>query len=205
VSDDRRPKHRDFGRRTPPGGVPAYVDPASEPSAAVLIGKQMDVLAERFDRLDNSVSTWASESVRHNEQIKALSTSIGAVVAYTESIRTSSATQAAQLSHFFDREWPRHGALMERFEKALDNVADRLTRLEQAVERLHSSDQALAARLTANEACVNSLDVRITALERSGRDQAVEVAVKQKISGKAGAALVGAGGAIAFVVERLLG
>jgi chromosome segregation ATPase len=169
---------------------------------------------EKLDQIQTSINAWVSESVRHTEQIKALSTSIGAVVSFTEGLRTTTVSTSTQLSNFFEREWPRHEKLMERFEKALEDIAGRITRLETAVSALRTSDDVLAARLTANEASVNALDVRHTALtlrvveiERSNREGQLVKDTTAEVHKKwftwTRAALFGAGGVVMFVVKEL--
>lgn len=164
--------------------------------------------SEQIGRLQTAVAGYASMVNRHQQTLADfLMPGVKSLLAAVESLRLGAERTAAQLEQFFEREWPRHEELMERFSKALDDIANRMTRLEAAVERLHSSDEALAARLRATEAVMSQMDVRVTALERKQTETAL---VANAVDGerkrwfswaRAGIAVVAAG--VGFVVSHV--
>lgn len=188
-----------IGRTRRVEGIPQFVDPTSEVSASVLMAAQLDVLGDRLDQISTSLTAWVNETVRHNEQIKALSTSVGSVVAYTESAGRSQVKTEAKLE--------RAAELLEGIAETLKDLVVRVGRLEGSVERLTHNDASLEVRLEATAKMQNAMDDRLTAIERRLADAALTTAVATQERKKwftwTRAALFGAGSVAMFVVKEL--
>lgn len=169
--------------RTPVHGVPAFVDPELTPppqSATEAIaalwhergnGERIERLEGVISDLSKSVHAWAAEAVRQGEQIVGLKSSIGSVVPFTESLREITAHMSARMATFFDHEWP-------RLERTLEDLDDRLRRIEHGIERLETSDQALSVRLSAVETRSHDVERRVQAIERAGHEGALITATE---------------------------
>lgn len=178
-----------IGRTHRVDNVPAFVDPASEVSASVLMAAQLDVQGERLDRITDAVSGYTAQLARQQETLD------GLVVPSVKSL-LAFADQAGRASE-------RTAAKLERNEELLQDIAATLKDLVTRVARLEHSRDSLEGRLAATESAAKSLDTRVKALEQTGRDSLVRVDERKRILTWGKAALFGAGGAVAAIAEQL--
>lgn len=185
-------------RRTPVEGVPAVVE--RESSEAILVAKHIDVLNERFDRIEAAVTGYTSQVARQQETLD------GLIVPSVKSL-LAAADAAGRTSVRAEAKLERTEELLEGITETLKDVLTRMGRLEKTVDKLDDNHDSIEKQLGKAVERQNAMETRLGAVERRLDDAALTNAIADRTHRKwitwTRAGLVGIGGAVMWLVKEL--
>jgi len=147
-------------------------DSVSETTAAIERVWGVRDVGPQIEKLEAEVAGYRRDIIESSAQLREfVMPAIKSLMARVETVTSTVERDRGRTGQFWDHDWPRIMAGIEKLDKRLDDLADRITRLEHSSDRMNQSVGGIAARVTSVEAINNALDVRITALERRNADQ----------------------------------
>lgn len=146
------------------GAIGKVWDARKDSSRIDKLGDTLALVREDVARMDASLREFVMPA------IKSLQGTSHALWQYHERNR-------ATVEMFYGEQWP-------RLVKAVDDLIDRISRVEKGQDKLSDGFSSHAARLGSVENVMNAHDVRITALEQKNRHDAIAIETTDKVKAK---------------------
>lgn len=210
MADDRRQRrgHDRFAR--PPSAAPVEIDPENTPlpgdtDAAIAQLWPLRHIDERIERAERAIAGanaeikgYTNQVARHEAQMEQWIGLTQQCVADLDHASRKQTELGAHLDAFFERDWKRITESLDSVSAALQDLGQRLSRLEVNVKHVDGEQTSQAAKLIA-------LDGRVTELERIRRDGAVASAERIRIFTFARVAIVAAAGVVGWLAKHFFG
>lgn len=166
-------------KRTEPGaGVPVEVDDEATPPPTDIreaVGQLWELrhLGERLQGAERAIRGYTGQVDRHEERLDQWVDQTQKCAARIDHATRQLTELSAHMEAFFERDWKRITESLDGVSRALQDLGQRLSRLEVNVNHVDTEQTEQAAKLIA-------LDTRVTKLERVELDKVVVAAERKR-------------------------
>src|SRR5512139_155417 len=154
-------------------------------------------VGEKVAALDATMQGYTAQTDRLQAEMTQWSGAVKDCIAATDAASDRLVVIQANLSSFFEREWPRLSKALDGFADSIRELGNRMTKLESLVSHVGEAQESQAAKLVALESKVN-------ALELDHRDKRVAAATTRQIFSWARAGVVALAAIGGFVAQHII-
>lgn len=194
----RSPRPKPYGRKSDadefdPDKTPLPIDT----DEAVARLWEIRNVGEKVTKLDIALEGYTAQTDRLQGEVAQWSGAVKECIAATDEASRKLVSVQAELTGFFDREWPRLDRALTKIVESIDDLGKRMTKLETLVQHVGDAQESQAAKLVA-------LESKVQSLELEHRDKRVAVAERKRIFSWARAGVVALAAFAGFVAEHVV-
>lgn len=171
------------------------------------LGKIWDARKDsgRINRLEGKIDSLAQDTVEHSTKLdEFVMPALKGQMARVDALLTFQEVSSSRLRTFFDNEWPRLEKTVESIEKALNDLLERIGRVERSQEKLNDNLMHHANRIALAESNAKALETRVNLLEIRNVESDAGDKRQRKLLGAAVAVLSALGAIAGWFVTKFL-
>ncbi len=130
------------------------------------LGPQVEQLSARVESVAADVSACSRDIVEASTRLRGWETSVKSLMARTDAVASYVDQTRGRQAQFWEQDWPRLCAAIEKLDKRLDDVGERISRVERTIESHQYQVDDVRSHIGRIEDFTKGLDLRITVVDK---------------------------------------